>query len=142
MSNISTPKISSASLSLDEQEFDNPLKGNTPCKENPDFFSSPLLDVFDSQEFKESNPELEGPELDKALDMAERSHQILHVNAVAEAVKICRGCPALAACAEWVTGFESNHSAVYGVVAGMEPHQRRKFRRREERRAAAEIAAK
>lgn len=125
-------KYASSSLSLDIDD-ENPLTGPTPCKEDPAFFSSPLLDVFDSQEFKESHPELTGDSMEKALNIAERNHQILHQGAVEEAVKICRGCPALAACAEWVMDFESNHSPVYGVVAGMDASQRRKFRRRQER---------
>lgn len=116
-----------------DETVENPLMGPTPCKEVPNFYASPLLDGFDSQEFKESHPELEGKELEKALYVAEQRHQLLHRDAVEEAVKLCRSCPALRQCADWVLDFEANNGSVYGVVAGMEPHQRRKLRRKLDR---------
>lgn len=126
---------------------DNPLYGPTPCKENPDLFSSPLLDSFDSVAFTEDHPELKGKSLKTALDMAEASHNALHEEAVKAAVDMCRDCPALVECGKWVLAFEPEHGPVYGVVGGMEPHQRKRVRRRierlkkaqaEERRAKAE----
>lgn len=110
----------------------------TPCEENVDLFGSPLMEDFDSQTFKEDNPSLHGEHLEHALDAAEANHAILHKEAVKEAVELCHGCPILQLCAQRVMKFEEQTNAsVYGVVAGMEPHERRKIRRRIARREAA-----
>lgn len=102
----------------------------TPCKRNPEAFSTPLLEAFDSQDFTENHPELAGDDLDRALDYAESSHEMLHSQAVKEAVDMCRSCPVLRECADWVLAFEPENGKVYGVVAGMQPHERQRLRRR------------
>lgn len=121
---------------------ENPLYGPTPCKENPDVFSSPLLDSFDSVAFAEDHPELSGRSLKQAQDMAEASHNTLHEQAVADAIAMCKDCPALRECGEWALSFEKDNGPIYGVVGGMEPYQRTRARRRIERvrKARAEVA--
>lgn len=108
------------------------LAGPTPCKVNPEVFSSSLLDDFDSRDFIETHPELEGDALEKALTTAEASHTILHDNAVSEAVALCKECPVIDTCRRWVLNAEKS-APVYGVVAAMQPHERKKLRRRIER---------
>jgi transcription factor WhiB len=44
-----------------------------------------------------------------------------------EALRICRGCPVLAECIDWVTGLPPE-APVHGTVAGMDPDERARLR--------------
>lgn len=105
----------------------------TPCKRNPQAFSTPLLEAFDAQDFIEENAHLSEDELERGLEYARHSHGILHTQAVKEAVSLCRSCPILRECADWVLSFEPENGKVYGVVAGLQPHERQRLRRRVEK---------
>ncbi len=104
------------------------LAGVTPCKENPDLFSSSLLEGFDSVEFIESFPEAKNDA--NAISLAEARHEILRADAVAEAKSLCFSCPALAECAEWSATIESSKGPIFGIVAGMDVAERRRYRRK------------
>lgn len=101
---------------------------DTPCKRNVGLFSSSLMENFDSEEFRESHPELNEDQMIEQLAIAESNHKILSKEAVKEAIALCRTCPVLSMCFETVINTETPQTRVYGVVGGMTAKQRRKER--------------
>lgn len=101
---------------------------DTPCKKNVELFSSSLLENFDSEEFKESHPELDEDQMIEQLLIAESNHKILSKEAVKEAISLCRTCPVLDKCFDLYINHETPSTRVYGVVGGMTAKQRRKER--------------
>lgn len=101
---------------------------DTPCKKNVGLFSSSLLEGFDSEEFRESHPELDEDRMIEELAIAESTHKLLSKEAVKEAIALCRSCPVLDKCFELYITTETPQTRVYGVVGGMTAKQRRKER--------------
>lgn len=106
-----------------------------PCQKNVELFSSPYLESFDSEEFKEEHSELRDDDLTIALNVAETQHDLMKTQTVSHAKSLCRTCPILDICRERILSTETRLEKVYGVVAEMEYSERKSMRSKRKRDA-------